>query len=81
MPETMAPPRKHIYCSRPRFYGRCCTSCHEDEDMGYGSLYWFNVEVAPGVSVGVHSCCSKRDQVDERVAKLTKRLHGSGRMW
>lgn len=49
--------------------------------MGYDNLYWENVEVAPGASVGVHTCCAMRERVYARVTKITSRLSGSGRRW
>lgn len=49
--------------------------------MGYDTLYIENVEVSPGVSVGVRTCCAASERVRERVVKMTARLGGSGRRW
>jgi hypothetical protein len=76
-----ARPTHFVTCSRLINWRWCCSSCHEDENAGYDNLYWENVEVAPKVSVGVHTCCAASDRVYERVRKMTARLGGSGRRW
>lgn len=72
-------PRHFVMCSR--LPGPCCGSCHDDENEGYGTLYIENVDVGPGIAVGVRSCCAKQERVDQRVEKLIARLGGNGRGW
>lgn len=64
-----------------RLPGPCCGSCHDEENEGYGNLYIENADVGPSTVVGVRSCCTMSDKVEERVVKLTARLGGSGRRW
>ena len=78
---TEARPRHFVTCARLVNWRWCCSSCHEDENMGYENLYIENVEVGPGLSVGVRSCCAASERVYQRVGKLTARLGGSGRKW
>lgn len=74
-------PTHFVSCSRLAGWRWCCSSCHEDEEYGYDTLYIENVEVAPGVSIGLRTCCAASDRVYERVRKMTARLGGSGRRW
>jgi hypothetical protein len=74
-------PTHFVSCYRLINWRWCCSSCHEDEEMGYDTLYIENVEVSPGVSVGVRTCCAASERVRERVVKMTARLGGSGRRW
>jgi hypothetical protein len=74
-------PTHFVSCWRLTGGQQCCSSCHDDEDEGYDTLYIENTEVAPGVSVGVVTCCAASDRVYERVRKMTTRLGGSGKRW
>jgi hypothetical protein len=50
--------------------------------MGYyDNLYIENVDVGPGITVGVRYCCRGRERVQRRVERLTSRLGGTGRAW
>jgi hypothetical protein len=73
----MGRPAHFVACYK--FPGDCCPSCHDDEDEGYETLYAEDVEVAPGVWVGVSYCCRKAEIVRDRVQKMVKRLGGTGR--
>jgi len=39
----------------------CCTSCHDDEELGYDNLY----DEEPENCLETHLCCSGRNQLNE----------------
>lgn len=71
-------PRVHIVrCTRlAGGWQTCCLSCHEDEDLGYETLYWDDHEV-PGrtdFELGEYSCCGKHGAVKARIERMVARL-------
>lgn len=72
-------PTHWVRCYRvPPGWRDCCDSCHEDEDQGYDTLYWENVDAGQGVILARYSCCRGEDRVLRRVDRLVKKLGGTG---
>lgn len=65
-----------IYCSDlAQELGKpsCCTSCHDDEEMGYETL----IELYDGEKLTHRVCCSVSMWLNERLASTVEGSRGS----